>query len=63
MDLNGWLSAVSIGANLCLSGVFNLSYLSKGSILKFPSGAELIVEEYNPPMFGHGRKNSGYAFY
>ena len=49
MDLTQSLSAASVGANLCLSGVSNLSHLPKGSVLKFPSGAELIVEEYNPP--------------
>lgn len=49
MDLSESLSAASVGANICLSGVPNLSHLPKGSILKFPSGAELIVEEYNPP--------------
>jgi|TARA_B110000438_G_C15539726_1_gene532224 MOSC domain-containing protein YiiM len=49
MNLTQPLSAASVGANLCLSGVTNLSHLPKGSILKFPSGAELIVEEYNPP--------------
>jgi MOSC domain-containing protein YiiM len=49
MGLTQPLSAASVGANLCLSGVANLSHLPKGSILKFPSGAELIVEEYNPP--------------
>ena len=40
MDLKEPLTASSLGANLCLSGVPELSQLPKGSILKFPSGAE-----------------------
>ena len=43
------LTATSLGANLCLQGIPELSRLPKGTVLKFPSGAELIVEEYNPP--------------
>ena len=39
----------SVGANLCIEGISQLSQLPKGTLLKFPSGAELIVEEYNPP--------------
>ena len=49
MNLTEPVSAASIGANLCISGVPNLSQLPKGSIFKFPSAAELMVEEYNPP--------------
>ena len=49
MDLIDPLTAESIGANLCLSGISELSRLPKGTLLKFPSGAELVVEEYNPP--------------
>jgi hypothetical protein len=30
--------------------------LPKGSLLKFASGAELMVEEYNPPCHEMGRK-------
>lgn len=56
MDLIEPLSAASLGANLCLSGVSELSRLPKGSILKFPSGAELMVEEYNPPCLDMGKK-------
>lgn len=56
MDLTEPLSAASLGANLCLSGVSELSRLPKGSILKFPSGAELMVEEYNPPCLDMGKK-------
>ena len=43
------LNAADLGANLCLSGIHQLSRLPKGTILRFPSGAELAVEEYNPP--------------
>lgn len=56
MDLTEPLSAASLGANLCLSSVPELSRLPKGSILKFPSGAELMVEEYNPPCLDMGKK-------
>ncbi len=56
MDLNEPLTAASVGANICLTGLPELSRLPKGSLLKFPSGAELIVEEYNPPCHGMGKK-------
>ena len=49
MNLTEPVSAGSIGANLCISGIPDLSQLPKGTIFKFPSGAELMVEEYNPP--------------
>ena len=49
MDLAQSLTAEEVGANLCLDGIDELSCLPKGSTLTFPSGAELIVEEYNPP--------------
>lgn len=49
MNLQKPLTAQELGANLCLSGVPNLSQLPKGTKLLFPSGAALIVEEYNPP--------------
>lgn len=56
MKLSEPLTASRLGANLCLSGVRELSRLPKGSLLKFPSGAELIVEEYNPPCHDMGKK-------
>ena len=56
MDLKGALSAESLGANLCFEGIPELSRLPKGTLLKFPSGAELIVEEYNPPCKEMGEK-------
>lgn len=49
MNLKEPLTAAILGANLCLKGIPNLSELPKGTMLKFPSGAELMVEEYNPP--------------
>lgn len=56
MDLTEAPTATELGANLCLSGVRDLSRLPKGTVLKFPSGAELIVEEYNPPCHDMGKK-------
>lgn len=56
MDLKEPISADSLGTNICLSGIEHLSRLPKGTILQFPSGAELIVEEYNPPCLGMGQK-------
>ena len=56
MELSEPLTATSLGANLCLSGVQELSRLPKGSLLKFPSGTELMVEEYNPPCHDMGKK-------
>jgi MOSC domain-containing protein YiiM len=56
MDLSEPLTATSLGANLCLTGLQELSRLPKGTLLKFPSGAELIVEEYNPPCHDMGKK-------
>lgn len=49
MNIAEPLTATSLGANLCLQGIPELSRLPKGTLLKFPSGAELIVEEFNPP--------------
>jgi len=56
MDLSEPLSAAHLGANICLTGVQELSRLPKGTVLKFPSGTELIVEEYNPPCHDMGKK-------
>lgn len=56
MGLSEPLTATCLGANLCLSGVKELSRLPKGTVLRFPSGAELIVEEYNPPCHDMGKK-------
>jgi MOSC domain-containing protein YiiM len=43
------LSPETLGANLCIEGIPEFSLLPKGSTLWFPSGAVLLVEEYNPP--------------
>ena len=56
MDLNEPLNPGRIGANLCLQGIDGLSRLPKGTLLKFPSGAELLVEEYNPPCHDMGKQ-------
>ncbi len=58
MDLTEPLTAALLGANICLEGLENLSDLACGTILKFPSGAELMVEEYNPPCLDMGIKIS-----
>lgn len=49
MDLKKPITAASVGANLCIDGISELSRLPKGTLLQFPSGVELIVEEFNPP--------------
>ena len=54
LDLAEPLTAADIGANLCLKGIDELSRLPMGTLLKFPSGAELMVSEYNPPCLGKG---------
>jgi MOSC domain-containing protein YiiM len=56
MGLTEALTAECLGANLCLSGVPQLSRLPKGTLLKFPSGVELVVEEFNPPCHDMGKK-------
>lgn len=56
MDLKEPLTATSLGANFCIEGLPELSRLPKGTLLKFPSGAELMVEEYNPPCHEMGQK-------
>lgn len=59
MQLEGTLSAADITANICLSGVPDLSTLPKGSMLKFPSGLELLVEEFCTPCLDKGTTLSG----
>jgi MOSC domain-containing protein YiiM len=56
MELSEPLIAEVLGANLCLQGIGELSRLPKGTLLKFPSGAELLVEEYNPPCHDMGKQ-------
>lgn len=56
MNLDQPLAAKSLGANLCFEGIPDLSRLARGTLLKFSSGAELMVEEYNPPCSEMGAK-------
>ena len=56
MDLTEPPGATDLGANLCFAGLPELSRLPKGTLLKFPSGAELMVEEFNPPCHDMGKK-------
>ena len=49
LDLAEPLAASTLGANLCFAGIPDFSLLPRGTRLKFPSGAALVVEEYNPP--------------
>jgi len=49
MDLKEPLTASTLGANICVSGIPDFSRLVKGDRLIFPSGATLLVENYNPP--------------
>ncbi len=55
MDLVEPLNAGRLGANLCIEGIDELSRLPKGTTLQFPSGAVLVVEEYNPPCHDMGK--------
>lgn len=56
LDLAEPLTASIVGANICLDGIDELSRLPKGTTLRFPSGAELMVEEYNPPCLDMGTR-------
>jgi hypothetical protein len=49
MQLSTPLLPSVLGANLCFQGIPDFSQLPKGTQLFFPSGAVLMVEEYNPP--------------
>ena len=49
LELTEPLSPETLGANLCIEGIPGFSLLHKGTALWFPSGAVLLVEEYNPP--------------
>ncbi len=56
MDLKESLKASDLGVNLCFKDIPDFSHLPKGSTLVFPSGAALMVEEYNPPCKEMGQK-------
>jgi hypothetical protein len=49
MELETSLTAETLGANLCFEALADFSRLPKGTELWFPSGAILVVENYNPP--------------
>ena len=54
LELTEPLSPETLGANLCIEGIPEFSLLPKGTLLVFPSGAVLQVEEYNPPCADMG---------
>lgn len=56
LDLARPLLPGDLGVNLCIEGVDGFSRLTKGSRLVFPSGATLMVEDYNPPCTEMGDK-------
>ncbi len=56
LDLRESLSPATLGANLCVEGIDQFSLLPKGTKLVFPSGAVLLVEEYNPPCSEMGEQ-------
>ena len=56
MDLSEPLTATTLGANICFSDIPKLSELPQGTTITFPSGAELMVEEFNPPCMDMGTK-------
>ena len=54
MGLHEVIEPKDVTANLCLEGAPDLSKLPKGTILKFPSGLELLVEEFCTPCMDKG---------
>ena len=56
LDLRYPLLPSTLGANLCIQGISQFSRLPKGTLLTFPSGAVLCVEEYNPPCLDMGAR-------
>ncbi len=54
MNLADTLDGSAVSVNLVFSGILNLSALPKGTLLTFPSGAQLTVVEYNPPCREQG---------
>ncbi len=49
LNLPDPLTAGAVAVNLCVKGIPQFSKLCRGTLLTFSSGAELMVEEYNPP--------------
>lgn len=56
MNLAEPLDGNAASVNLVLAGIPKLSALPKGTLLTFPSGAELTVVEYNPPCREQGMR-------
>jgi hypothetical protein len=54
LELTEDLTPETLGANLCIQGIPEFSLLPRGTALWFPSGAVLLVEEYNPPCSDMG---------
>ena len=50
------LKPSTLGANVCIQGIKAFSLLPKGTKLVFPSGAVLLIEEYNPPCTDMGEQ-------
>jgi MOSC domain-containing protein YiiM len=48
LELTETLRPDTLGANICVQGIPDFSLLPRGTRLVFPSGAALIIEEYNP---------------
>ena len=49
LNLDQRLLPEDLGVNVFVEGIKDLSKLPKGSKLVFPSGAVLVVEDFNPP--------------
>ena len=49
LNLDQPLLPVDLGVNVFVEGIRDFSKLPKGSKLVFPSGAVLVVEDFNPP--------------
>jgi len=62
MDIAGPLTAGHMGANLGIAGIDRFSRLPRGTLLSFPSGAVLMVEEYNPPCLDMAKKLAAELF-
>lgn len=56
MNLAEPLDGNAVSVNLVFAGIPKLSALPKGTLLTFPSGAELTVVEYNPPCREQGMR-------
>ena len=59
LDLAEAIVASTLGANVCVEGIEDFSLLPRGTRLKFPSGAALVVEEYNPPCIDMSMQIAG----